>query len=232
MRGKRTAAGKRGWRCDFYRVVRWTVLLAGAFYASCTLGLLYVRFLPPPITAIELQRCIEGRGRVDSSRVDVPLSAVSPHLWHAVVAAEDTRFFAHHGIDWQGVREAVEQNWRRRRFWRGGSTITQQLVKNLFFGTRGGLLRKALEVPLTFLAELILPKRRILELYLNVVEWGPGVYGAEAAARHHYGRSAAALGRDEAARLAACLPAPLKRQPAEMRRTARMIERRMAALGW
>jgi len=162
----------------------------------------------------------------------VPLGRISVHLQHAVVAAEDSRFYEHWGIDVRGVQEAVEDNLRRGHLWRGGSTITQQLVKNLFFTTHLPLLRKAFELPLALVSEIVLPKRRILELYLNVVEWGPEVFGAEAAAWFHYGVSAARLTRDQSARLAACLPSPRRRTPQRMDRYAAVIERRMALMGW
>jgi monofunctional glycosyltransferase len=120
----------------------------------------------------------------------------------------------------------------RGHFTRGGSTITQQLVKNLFLTTHRSLLRKALEFTLTPLAEMMLSKERILELYLNIVEWGPGVYGAEAAAQFHYGISARRLTRDQAVRLVACLPAPLERRPQEMVERAVDILDRMRDMGW
>ena len=115
---------------------------------------------------------------------------------------------------------------------RGGSTITQQLVKNLFFGTGRSILRKGAEFTLVPVAELVLGKRRILELYLNVVEWGPGIYGAEAACRTYYGMPARNVGRDEAARLAAILPAPLKRRPERMNHYSDLIQERMGQMGW
>ncbi len=131
-----------------------------------------------------MQRRVEawigGRPYVKHYR-PVPLAAIADDLEHAVVAAEDTRFLDHRGVDWDAVKGAVEDNRRRGRIWRGGSTITQQLVKNLFLTTYGSIARKAFEVPLAYAAEAIVPKERILELYLDVIEWGDGVYGAEAA---------------------------------------------------
>lgn len=162
----------------------------------------------------------------------VPLADIGPHLRHAVVAAEDSRFYSHGGLDLTEIERAIEQSRKRGRGLRGASTITQQLVKNLFLTTHSWWLRKAFEIPLALLAELILTKQRILELYLNIVEWGPGVYGAEAAARHHYGVAAAALGREQSARLAACLPAPRSRRPQTMNRYGAVIQRRMAEMGW
>jgi monofunctional biosynthetic peptidoglycan transglycosylase len=202
-----------------------------AWLALCTVGLVYLRFLPPLVTALQLQRWVQY-GDVPGSGAFHPLRSFGPHLPHAVVAAEDTRFYQHHGIDWIGVRTAAEDNWRRGRLWRGGSTITQQLVKNLFLTGGGSFVRKLFEIPLALLAELILGKERILELYLNVVEWGPGVYGGDAAAERYYGISPPFLNREQAARLAACLPAPRTRRPQRMNRYAAKIMRRMAAMGW
>jgi len=220
----------RGWRGVFrsaWRVGRW--LLAGliAWLALCSVGLLYLRFLPPVVTALQLQRWIEYGDAPGSSTGFIPLKTLGPYLPRAVVAAEDDRFYQHHGLDWLGLRKAAEDNFRRGRLWRGGSTITQQLVKNLFLTTYGSFLRKLLEVPLSLLAELILPKTRILELYLNVVEWGPGVYGAQAAAERYYNVPAAYLNREQAARLAACLPSPRTRKPQRMNAYAAKILRRM-----
>lgn len=161
----------------------------------------------------------------------VPLNQISPNLQHAVVAAEDARFYEHHGFDWHAIELAAENDVDGGRV-RGGSTITQQLVKNLFFGTSRSFLRKGAEFTLVPVAELVLGKRRILELYLNVVEWGPAVYGAEAASRYHYRSSARALNRDEAARLAAILPSPLKRKPERMDHYSEIIQERMRQMGW
>jgi len=161
----------------------------------------------------------------------VPLREISPNLQHAVIAAEDARFYQHHGFDWQAMELAAEQDEKGGRI-RGGSTITQQLVKNLFFGTERSLLRKGAEASLVPVAEFVLGKRRILELYLNVVEWGSGVYGAEAACRAYYGTSARNVDRDEAARLAAILPLPLKRRPQRMNHYSEIILERMRQMGW
>ncbi len=161
----------------------------------------------------------------------VPLRQISPELQHAVVAAEDGRFYQHHGFDWHAMEIAAEDDMEGGRI-RGGSTLTQQLVKNLFFGTGRSILRKGAEFTLVPVAELVLSKQRILELYLNVVEWGPGVYGAEAASRYHYRVSARNIDREEAARLAAILPLPLKRRPERMNRYSELIEERMRQVGW
>ena len=161
----------------------------------------------------------------------VPLSQISPDLQHAVIAAEDARFYQHHGFDWHEMQIAAEDDMEGGRI-RGGSTLTQQLVKNLFFGTGRSILRKGAESTLVPVAELVLGKQRILELYLDVVEWGPGVYGAESACRYYYGASARNIDRQRAAQLAAILPLPLKRRPDHMKHYSGIILERMRQMGW
>jgi monofunctional biosynthetic peptidoglycan transglycosylase len=199
------------------------------FYGACTLALVGLRYGDPPTTAVHAQRRAEAwfDGEPYTKRyTPVGLERISPHLQRAVVVAEDSRFYTHGGIDWRAVQDAMAE---RRRSIRGASTITQQLVKNLFLTTRRSVVRKALEGPLAYLAEIVLGKRRILELYLNVVEWGPGVYGAEAAARYHFGVAAARLDRPQAAGLAACLPDPRARTPVRASAYRTIIQRRMGA---
>ena len=134
---------------------------------------------------------------------------ISPDLQHAVIAAEDVRFYQHHGFDWHELEIAAKEDLEGDRT-RGASTLTEQLVKNLFFGTSHSILRKAAEYTLVPVAEFVLGKRRILELYLNVIEWGPGIYGADAACRRYYKTQARTIGRQEAARLAASFARPPK----------------------
>jgi len=143
----------------------------------------------------------------------VPYARISGHLKRAVVTAEDDKFMMHRGFDWDGIQQAVEKNRRHGEFVAGGSTITQQLAKNLFFSGERALWRKAQEAVVAVMLETVMSKRRILEIYLNVIEWGDGVYGAEAAARYHYGVSAAALSEWQAARLAAIVPSPRRYGP-------------------
>jgi monofunctional biosynthetic peptidoglycan transglycosylase len=143
----------------------------------------------------------------------VPYSRISPHLTRAVVAAEDDKFMDHTGFDWEAMRKAYERNVREGEIVAGASTIPQQLAKNLFLTGRRSWWRKAQEAVITAMLEVVLTKRRILEIYLNVVEWGDGVFGAEAAARYHYGASAAALTPAQAARLAVMLPSPRSYAP-------------------
>ena len=138
----------------------------------------------------------------------VPYSRISEHLKRAVVAAEDAKFLDHEGFDWEAIQKAIEKNERRGRVVAGASTITQQLAKNLFLSGSRSWLRKGQEAVITWMMERTMSKRRILELYLNVAEWGDGIFGAEAAARHHFGIPAAALGPEQSAWLAAILPSP------------------------
>ena len=192
------------------------------------------KWIDPPTTAVHTERRVEAwiHHRPYHERYTfAPLSRISPNLQHAVIAAEDGRFYQHHGFDWQAIELAAEEDEKGGRI-RGGSTITQQLVKNLFFGTERSLLRKGAEASLVPVAEFVLGKRRILELYLNVVEWGPDIYGAEAASRAYYGTDARNLDRDQAARLAAILPRPLKRRPARMDHYSEIILERMRQMGW
>jgi monofunctional biosynthetic peptidoglycan transglycosylase len=138
----------------------------------------------------------------------VPYEHISPHLKRAVVAAEDDRFMDHYGIDWTGIQRAIERNRARGGAVAGGSTITQQLAKNLFLSPKRSYWRKAQEAVIALMIEASWSKRRILEVYLNVVEWGDGIFGAEAAAQFHYGLSAARLGPVEATQMAVMLPNP------------------------
>jgi monofunctional biosynthetic peptidoglycan transglycosylase len=133
---------------------------------------------------------------------------ISAHLKRAIVAAEDGKFLDHEGFDWQGIQNAIEKNKKKGRVVAGGSTISQQLAKNLFLSPAKTPLRKAEEAVITLMLETVWSKQRILEVYLNVIEWGSGVFGAEAAARHYYGISASQLSAEQAARLAAMVPRP------------------------
>jgi len=205
-----------------------------ALWSLAALLLVVARFVDPPTTAVQIERRWQAfvHGKPYHKRFDfVPLSQISPELQHAVIAAEDGRFYQHHGFDWHEIQIAAQQDMEGERT-RGASTLTQQLVKNLFFGTGRSFLRKGAEATLVPVAELVLGKRRILELYLNLVEWGPGIYGAEAASRFYYHTSARNIGREEAAKLAAVLPAPLRRRPERMTRYPEIILGRMRQMGW
>jgi monofunctional biosynthetic peptidoglycan transglycosylase len=170
------------------------------------------------------------KGPASRQWIWVPLARISSHLQRAVVAAEDASFFMHEGFDWEGIRDAALENLEAGEMKRGGSTITQQLAKNLYLSSERSLLRKAREALITRSLEHHLTKARILELYLNVAEWGRGVYGAEAAARHHFGKSAGDLTQDEAAWLAAMLPSPRRYDP--IRKTAALTRRHDRILRW
>jgi monofunctional biosynthetic peptidoglycan transglycosylase len=143
----------------------------------------------------------------------VPYQKISPHLKRALIAAEDAKFLQHHGFDWDGIKQAWERNRREGDIVAGGSTITQQLAKNLFFSGKRTWWRKAQETVITAMLEALMSKQRIFEIYLNVIEWGDGVFGAEAAARYHYGGTAAGLSAEQAARLAAMTPSPRRYGP-------------------
>jgi len=164
----------------------------------------------------------------------MPYGRISVHLKRAVVAAEDARFLEHEGFDWDGIELAYKKNLKKGRIVAGGSTISQQLAKNLFLSGERTWWRKGQEAIITVMIEIIMSKRRILEIYLNVIEWGSGVFGAEAAARYHFATSAAALGPEQAARLAAMVPSPTRYRPGRetaylQRRTEIILSRMNAA---
>jgi monofunctional biosynthetic peptidoglycan transglycosylase len=222
------------------RLILWSAVLAGI-----PLGLLAVSWLMilpdvdllaktnPTSTALMDHRQAQAKekGRVAARHWRwVPLSQISPHLRRAVVVAEDASFFVHEGFDWEGIRDAALYNLEAGELKRGGSTITQQLAKNLYLSSERSLFRKAREALITRSLEHQLTKTRILELYLNVAEWGRGVYGAEAAARHHFGKSADDLTADEAAWLAAILPSPQRYDP--IRKTTFLTRRHERILHW
>jgi monofunctional glycosyltransferase len=196
--------------------------------------LVAARWIDPPTTAVRMERRMQAwihhTPYLEQYKF-VPLRQISPDFQHAVIAAEDARFYLHHGFDWHAMQIAAEDDIEGGRI-RGGSTITQQLVKNLFFGTGRSILRKGAESTLVPVAEFVLGKRRILELYLNVVEWGPGVYGAESACRYYYQTSARNVDRQQSAQLAAILPLPLKRRPDHMSHYSGIILERMRQVGW
>lgn len=218
-----------------WAVARTAVALVVGYLLACTLLLVAYKVVQPPATTVQIQRHIEAAFAGEPYEVryrPVDADSQDPDVRHAAVASEDSRFYTHGGFDWEEFRAAREAAERSGRPMRGASTITQQLVKNLFLTTHRSVVRKAFEVPLTLMAELILGKDRILTLYLNAAEWGPGVFGVEAAAAHHYDTSADALSREQAARLVAVLPAPLERRPQDMSRTASRIQTRMRQMGW
>jgi monofunctional biosynthetic peptidoglycan transglycosylase len=216
-------------------IVIGAVSLIAGFYVLCGVGIALLRWINPWTTTVQMERLIQvvRAHRPYNKRYQfVPLSDISLNLQHAVVAAEDGRFRQHHGFDWIEMQKVLEDDMKRQRVGRGGSTITQQLVKNLFLTTERSFVRKGVESSLVPLVEAVLTKDRILELYLNVIEWGPGIYGAEAASEHYYHLPASQVSREQAARLAAIIPAPLKRKPERMNEYSAVILDRMAQTGW
>lgn len=177
---------------------------------------LVLAVVQPPTTMIMLDRVFEhlgnGKRPVYPKRTVVSRTQISPYLRRAVLASEDDRFYLHFGFDLVEIDKALEKKKRGGRL-RGASTLTQQVAKNIFLWEGRSFIRKGLEAYLTLWLELLLTKDRILDLYLNLAEWGDGVFGAEAAARKHFGKSAAKLSREEAARLAAILPSPVRWSP-------------------
>jgi monofunctional biosynthetic peptidoglycan transglycosylase len=201
------------WRRLARRLVMIIVAITLSYHALILYRITELRHTNPSTTnLIELRAdsVIERGGTPRIERRWVPYRSISPHLVRAVLVGEDIRFFRHSGIDWTGVNLAIKKNWEEKRFARGGSSISQQLAKNLFLSPSRNPLRKLHEMIIAWEMEQILGKRRILEIYLNVIEWGNGVYGAEAAARHYFGVSAASLDSDQAVFLSAIIPTPLK----------------------
>jgi monofunctional biosynthetic peptidoglycan transglycosylase len=183
-------------------------VLVQSYFAAM---ILWYRFQPPRETAFMAQRLEELRAKDPKATLRytwVPYARISTPLKRAVIAAEDAKFVEHGGFDWEGIAKAREKNDRKGRVVAGGSTITQQLAKNLFLSGSRSWLRKGEEAIVTVMLEAILDKRRIFELYLNVIEWGNGVFGAEAAAQRYFGVPAARLSAEQAARLAAMAPNP------------------------
>ena len=207
----------RLWRSTFWRRLLRALLVVAILLAIGPFVLILpLNFVQPVTTSVILQRAMQ-RWRADKEpayprRVVVARAAITPALRRAVLAAEDDRFYLHFGFDLEEIGDAIERAQRGGRL-RGASTITQQVAKNLFLWEGRSFVRKGYEAYLTLVLEICVPKDRILDLYLNLAEWGDGVFGAEAGARRHFGKSAATLSREEAARLAAILPSPLRWSP-------------------
>jgi monofunctional biosynthetic peptidoglycan transglycosylase len=225
---------RKGFLTTLRIFVRWLVIGVALLWSLAALTLLAARWIDPPSTAVHIQRRLQAwihRTPYHERYRFIPVNQISPDLQHAVIAAEDARFYQHHGFDWHEIQIVAEDDLDGGRS-RGASTITQQLVKNLFFGTGRSIFRKGAEFTLVPVAEFVLGKQRILEIYLNVVEWGPGIYGAESASRYYYRTAARNTDRQQAARLAAILPAPLKRRPERMNDYSARILERMRQIGW
>jgi monofunctional biosynthetic peptidoglycan transglycosylase len=210
-------------------------LLGKIFMAALVAGLaviLLYRFVNPPYSSLMVANALAGR---TLKHRWVPLEKISKHLVSAVVTSEDGRFCIHKGVDWKEMENALKRAEKRGDGPRGASTIPMQTVKNLFLWQSRSYIRKGIEIPLAYVTSAIWPKRRMLEIYLNIAEWGPGVFGAQAAARHHFRASASKLTRRQSALLAAALPNPHVRNAGrpgpKTRSLARRIENRIARAG-
>ncbi|MFL6214779.1 MAG: monofunctional biosynthetic peptidoglycan transglycosylase [Blastocatellia bacterium] len=202
---------KPKWR-RWVKIILLSLVAIALLYQGYVVGrVFWYRSHNPEVTALMAQRMAEARAAGEEpkrTQTWVPYDRISPNLVRAVLAGEDSRFFDHAGFDWEEIRNAMEKDWNEGKFSRGASTISQQLAKNLFLSTSKNPLRKLHEALITKEMEWILGKRRILEIYLNIIEWGDGIYGAEAAARHYFNTAAANLGSDQAAFLSAIIPSP------------------------
>ncbi len=234
MLGGQTRRRRRRLRRFFRRVARVGLLTVAAWYVACCLALTLYRWVDPPLTTVQVQRRVEAIlswQTYEPRRWWTPLATIPVDVRRAVIAAEDGAFYEHSGVDWAEVGIVVRGVAEGGRL-RGASTITQQLVKNLFLTTHSSVWRKIPELALVPVAEAVLPKDRILEIYLNEIEWGPGIWGVEAAAQYHYGRPVERLSRRQAARLAACIPAPRSRRASRMEEYGGIILERMTSRGW
>ena len=217
MMARQTPGGVRRW-------VRRALLLTILLVALPLPAALLLRVVQPPTTAMMLSRTVErwraGMSPAYPVRTVVAREAIAPVLYRAVLAAEDDRFYLHHGFDFVEIEKALDARQAGRPL-RGASTISQQVAKNLFLWEGRSWVRKALEAWCTLWLELLVPKERILDLYVNLAEWGEGIFGVEAAARHHFKRSASQLTTEQAARLAVILPAPRRWSPTGSTATSR-----------
>jgi monofunctional biosynthetic peptidoglycan transglycosylase len=222
------------------RFLAWLAVAAAAIFLAIQLSFFvrvwWWRDHNPEMTAFMRQRLEVLREKNPQAKLRqawIPYEKISPHLKRAIVVAEDSRFVDHEGFDWEAIEKAREKNRKKGRVVAGGSTISQQLAKNLFLSGERSPWRKGQEALITVMIEHTMEKRRILEIYLNVIEWGEGVYGADAAARHYFNSTAATLGPEASARLAAIVPNPRfydrNRNTSWIQRKTHMILARMPA---
>lgn len=217
MRRRRKKIGPVSLAVLFILGAIWTLVL---YQTPSMLNILSIRYARPLSTSfMRYKSFFNPLKRIDYRWVDY--DEISNYLKNAVVIAEDDRFFKHAGLDWDAIENAAKVNWARKKFAFGASTISQQLAKNLYLSPSKDPIRKFREMLLAVFLDSYLPKERILELYLNIVEWGPNIYGAEAAARHYFGSSAKNLGAEQAAFLAAILPNPVRLGRGGFRLTSR-----------
>jgi monofunctional glycosyltransferase len=212
-------------------VIASLLFLLGVAYTAYTIGTLpdvtTLKKTNPTVTALMEQRANEKHTQLRPIRSWMPYNNISPYLRNSVLIAEDSSFFQHSGYDLDEIRESVKRNWKEKRFARGASTITQQLAKNLYLSTSRNPLRKVRELFIAQELERNLSKQRIFEIYLNVIEWGDGIYGIEPAARRYFGKSASELRPEEAAILAAMIPNPRRYTPS---RNLKYLERRKSEI--
>jgi monofunctional glycosyltransferase len=222
------------------RILAWLALAAAAVFLAVQLSFLarvwWWRDHNPQTTAFMEARLEQMRSKNSQAQLRqtwLAYDRISPHLKRAIVVAEDSKFVDHEGFDWEAIDKAREKNRKKGKVVAGGSTISQQLAKNLFLSGSRTPWRKGQEALITVMIEHVMDKRRILEVYLNVIEWGDGVFGAEAAARHYFGTNAASLGPEQSARLAAIVPNPRfydrNRNTSWINRKTQMILARMPA---
>ncbi len=206
--------------------------IAAAVIVAIFAVILLYRFINPPYSSLMVVNVLAGH---TLKHRWVPLKSISPHLVSAIVTSEDGRFCTHNGVDWREMENAIERAEKSGDGPRGASTIPMQTVKNLFLWQSRSYIRKGIEIPLAYVTSALWPKRRMLEIYLNIVEWGPGVFGVQAAARHHFRTSASKLTRRQASQLAAALPNPHVRNAGrpgpKTRKLARRIESRLVRAG-
>lgn len=210
-RPRAVRVAKPNWKRRTFLALASVMGLALLYHLFIVYQVIRLKGTNPSSTALIDQRIAEAEDKGVAPKREqtwVPYERVSSNLIRAVLAGEDSRFFDHSGFDWEAIEKAIKKDWEEKRFARGASTVSQQLAKNMYLSTSKNPFRKAHEALITSEMELILGKRRILELYLNVIEWGDGVYGAEAAARHYFNTSAASLSSDQAAFLSAIIPGP------------------------
>lgn len=211
-------------------LARWFFSLLGLFVVASMIWVLAYRLLPVPMTWLMARDSLSGKS---VQHVWVPLTAMSRSLPRAVIGAEDANFCYHSGFDWEAMKAAARANYQGKTL-RGGSTISQQAAKNVFLWPQRSYVRKGLEAWFTALIEIVWGKARIMEVYLNVVEMGPGIYGMASASQHYFGTTVDRLSPKQAARLTAILPQPIKRSVAKpsktVRRYARRIEKRVAVV--
>ncbi len=224
---RKRKGGRKRQRGPLGRVVRAVAIVLAVLIALPLVLVPVYAVVPPPFTTLEIWTRLSG---VPVEKTWVPIDEIAPYLAHAVIMSEDGRFCEHSGVDWSAVRQVIDSDASR-----GASTIPMQVAKNLFLWQSRSYVRKGLEVPLAYYMDLVWSKRRMIEIYLNIVEWGPGVFGAEAAAQHWFKVPASKLSLRQAALLAAVLPNPIDRNPAKpgraTTRIAGIVEKRAKQAG-